>query len=112
MHAVVLYGVCLKDMSYPFSELDDHRDSNHPYVKVFGGGNNEGGAFVGVELLELARGYRVESLKLEEVVRLVNDPESQKERAQFDAWWDKEGKLEFGEEADGEPSLLVVVDSD
>lgn len=112
MRAVVLYGVRLKDISYPFSELKNHRNSNHPYIKVFGGNNNDGGAFVGVELLELVRGYQVGSLKLEEVLRLVNDTKSQSERAKFDAWWEKEGRQEFGEDADGELSLLVVVDSD
>ena len=40
-------------------------DEDSPHVHVFGGGNNDGGAFAGVELASLANDYSVESVTVE-----------------------------------------------
>ena len=112
MNVVLFYGVHLTGLSYPFSEVDKYTDENSPYIHVFGGGNNDGGAFAGIELTTLADDYSVESVTVEQLLVKAASASAKAKQADFDAWWEAEGKAEFGEEADGAPSLRIVMDSD
>lgn len=112
MRVLLFYGLKIEGAKAPFDGVAANPMAGSEYFHLYGGRENEGAAFVGVELLDLAEGQRVECLGWDSVVAMATDDDARALKDGFDAWWVSGAADGFREDTSGMPAVLLVADSD